>query len=129
MKNGAKKKTGGGRHARRKGHQFERDTAIRVRHIFPKARRHLEYQDAEANGVDLVNTGDFKIQCKKLRKYVSVTTIDEIKCNRAFGEVPVVVTEGDNLPAMAILYWDDLLDLIEFWESSRRKNVVKPQGE
>lgn len=114
MKKGKTNKKGGGRHARRKGHQFERDTAIKLRSIFPKARRHLEYQDAEANGVDLVNTGDYKIQCKKLRKYVSVTTIDEIKCSRVFGEVPIVVTEGDNLPAMAILHWDDLLDLISF---------------
>jgi hypothetical protein len=101
-----------GRSARTKGHQFEREVAIQLRHIFPGVRRHLEYQDVEANGVDLVGTGRFKIQCKKLKKYSSITAIDEIEYDRAMGEVPILVTAGDNKPPMAVLPFEDLIVLL-----------------
>lgn len=102
-----------GRRARSKGLGFEREVAVLLRPFFPNARRHLEYQDAEANGVDLVETGDFRFQCKKLKTYAPVTTLNEIDCERAFGEVPVLVTSGDNLPAVAVLYFEDFLWLLK----------------
>ena len=102
----------GGRHSRTKGHSFERAIAIRLRSKFPKARRHLEYQDAEANGCDLVETGPYRIQCKKLRKYASITKIFEVKCDRELGEVPVLVTQGDHLEAMVVIPLEDFLRLI-----------------
>lgn len=103
----------GGATSRRKGHQFERNTAIALRHLFPEARRHLEYQDGEANGVDISNTGIYRVQCKKLRAYVSVNTINEIQCDRGLGEVPILVTAADNKPAMAVVYFEDLVTLLE----------------
>jgi hypothetical protein len=106
-----KPKSHGGR-SRRKGHQFERDVAISLRDIFPEARRHLEYQDQEANGVDLIETGHFRFQCKKLKSYAPVSTIDEIESDRMLGEIPVVVTAADDEPWMAVLHFDDLLSLI-----------------
>lgn len=102
-----------GRWVRRKGHQFERDIAIALRDIFPKARRHLEYQDAEANGIDLVETGRFCIQCKKYKSYVPISTINEVMCDRRLGEIPVLISAGDNLPTMAVLYFEDLKDLMK----------------
>lgn len=102
-----------GRRARTKGHSFERETAIALRHIFPDVRRHLEYQDAEANGIDLVNTGSFKIQCKKLKQYASVNTIEEVQAERALGDIPVLVTSADGKPAMAVLDFQDFVKLIE----------------
>lgn len=101
--------------SRRKGHQFERDLAIQLRPIFPKARRHLEYQDAEANGTDLVETGRFKFQCKKLKTYASVNTIDEVKCDRRLGDIPVLVTAADFKPAMAVLHLEDLIELLRYF--------------
>lgn len=101
------------RRSRQKGHAFEREVAIALRHIFPNARRHLEYQDAEANGVDLVETGPYKIQCKKFKDYAPVNTIREVECDREIlGDVPVLVTAGDNKSAMAVLYFDDFLRLV-----------------
>lgn len=102
-----------GRRARSKGHSFEREIAIRLREIFPGARRHLEYQDSEANGVDIAETAHFRIQCKKLKQYAPVTTIDEIVHDRFFGEVPILVTAADSRPAMAVLPFDDLLALLK----------------
>ena len=98
--------------SRTKGHSFEREIAVALRGVFPGARRHLEYHEDDANGVDLIGTGRFKFQCKRLRKYASITKIDEIMCEPAFGDVPVLVTKGDGTPIMAVLAFADLLDLI-----------------
>jgi hypothetical protein len=106
----------GGAASRRKGLQFEREIAIRLRHIFPHAKRHLEFQQEEAQGFDLDNTGRYKIQCKKLKKYVSVNTIREIVYREGFGEVPILVTAGDSQEAMAVIPFQDLLWLIEVFE-------------
>lgn len=101
-----------GRRARTKGHSFEREVAIQLREVFPDARRHLEYQDQEANGVDLVETGEYRIQCKRLKGYASVNTIEEISSDRIFGEVPVLVTQADGKEAMAVLPFSDLVRLM-----------------
>ncbi len=97
--------------SRTKGHSFERNVAIALRHLFPDCRRHLEYHAREANGVDLIETGPYRFQCKKKKKYASVSTIKEIQCNRET-EIPVVVTAGDNEEWMAILPFSELVKLI-----------------
>ena len=99
--------------SRTKGHSFERKIAIMLRSIFPKARRQLEYHEDDCLGVDIAGTGRFKFQCKKLKAYASVNTIREIQCDRLLGDVPVLVTAGDNQEAMAVLPWADLLELLE----------------
>jgi hypothetical protein len=102
-----------GRGARQKGLNFERDVANKLRGIFPGARRQLEFQIEDANGVDLQNTGPFKFQCKKLKRYAPVATIREIKFEPLAGEVPVLVTAGDREPAMAVLSFNDFIWLLE----------------
>lgn len=106
--------------SRTKGHAFERHVAQEFRKIFPKARRHLEYQDGECYGVDIANTGRYRIQCKKLKKYASVSTISEVVYSTEEGQVPVLITAGDNLAPMAVLPLEDLLRLIsvdETWDA------------
>lgn len=101
---------------RKKGHDFERWTVLQIISICPAAKRHLEYQKGEANGVDLDNTGPFLIQCKRGRKYASLSAIEEIKIpagkkfkGRDF--IPVLVTRGDDKPALACLPFKDFLEL------------------
>lgn len=101
-----------GKYSRRKGHQFERDIANQLKDIFPEARRQLEYHSADANGVDIQNTESFFFQCKKYKSYVPCTKINEIRCDRSLGEVPILVTAGDNLEPLAVLPFKDLLNLI-----------------
>lgn len=98
---------------RRKGHNFERAIAQQLRPIFPKVRRKLEYQIDQCIGIDLEETGRYKFQCKKLKAYAPVSTIEEVKCDQMLGDVPVVVTAGDSLPAMAILPWEEFLRLLQ----------------
>lgn len=102
-----------GKWSRRKGHDFEREVAQALRVVFPGARRQLEYHARDARGIDIQETGEFRFQCKRLEKYASVNTIEEIQCDRVFGDVPVLVTAGNGKEWMAVLPFDDLLRLIQ----------------
>ena len=93
---------------RTKGHGYEREVARLLRPLYPDARRHLEYQDGEAYGVDISGTGPLKIQCKRHKQYVPINTIEEI---RADG-IKLLVTKADRKPAVAVLYLDDLLKIL-----------------
>ncbi len=102
-----------GRRARSKGHGFEREVAQLFRPIFPDARRHLEYQDGEANGYDLANVGEYRVQCKAHRLYAPISTMKEIQADPMLGEVPVMVTKGDGEPPVACLPLSDFIRLVK----------------
>lgn len=102
-----------GRAARKKGLDFEREVArMFERAGWKGARRQLEFHSADAKGVDLQNTEPFFVQCKKTKKYVPLTTIGEIQCERAFGDIPVLIAAGDNQEAMACLPLRDFMSLL-----------------
>lgn len=103
----------GGAHSRTKGHSFERHVAIRLKELFPNARRQLEYHVDDCLGVDIANTGRFKFQCKKLKKYAQIKMIEEIKCDVELGDVPILITAGDHKPVMAVLSFEDLLEILK----------------
>lgn len=98
--------------AAKKGKQFERDVANALGHIFPNAERMLEYQASSVVGVDLQNTGEFDIQCKRHANYCSVGTIKEIQIKDP-NRTPVLVTKGNKVPAMAVLPFSKFVDLLE----------------
>lgn len=102
-----------GRTARRKGITFERDVAQLLRSTFPGVRRQLEFQVQDAKGVDLQGCDPFKIQCKRTKKYVPLSTINEVQCDRAFGDVPVLIAAGDDQEPLACLPLPDFLRLVE----------------
>jgi transposase len=100
------------RRSRTKGHDFERLVAIQFREVYPDARRHLEYHRMDATGIDLINTGPYKVQCKKYQKYAPLSCIEEVQCNRDKGHIPVLVTAGDGLEPLAALPLSEFLRLI-----------------
>lgn len=103
-----------GRHARNKGHNFERFIARCFRAIgFKDAQRQLEYQANTVHGVDLSGTGIFKIQCKKRKLYSTINTIKEVKLKNPDTEIPVLITAADAMPPMAVLPLDCFLMLID----------------
>jgi len=107
-----------GRRARKKGHDFERWVAGKLKSIYPKARRHLEFHTVDAKeGRDLQDTGPFWIQCKKLKAYAPVTTIEQVHCDEARGDIPVVVTAGDNQRPMVVLPFDQFMKLVQAYEA------------
>ena len=95
---------------RRKGHNFERFIANKLKPIFPNAERQLEYQESE--GVDLKNTGKFRIQCKCQKKYVSISNIKEIQSKDGY-HCLITQGKGINYPPVAVLYLDDFIELLE----------------
>lgn len=99
---------------RRKGHQFERDIAILFQQAgFKNARRHLEYQMGEALGKDIANVEPYLIQCKATKKYVPLTTINEIQ-NQHEG-IPVLIAKGDNLPPLACIPLAHFMELVKLY--------------
>lgn len=100
-----------GKKSRTKGHGYEREIANKLKPLFPDARRHLEYQTGAAElGIDLINTGNLLIQCKRYKTYVPITKIKEIK--EASGKIPVLVTKADRQPDMVVLKLDDFLSIL-----------------
>lgn len=102
-----------GRRARTKGHQFEREVAALFREVFPGARRHLEYQDSQAVGVDIAEVGLLRIQCKRLKMYATLSTIEEVEADRMLGDIPVLVTAADQKEPIAALYLSEFLYLVK----------------
>lgn len=101
----------GGRHSRNKGLSFERWVADKFRAVFPDAKRKLEYQKDECIGVDIENTGPYKIQCKAYKTYAPIMKIFEVE--HKGGEIPILVTKGDRLEPMAVIPLMKLIRLMK----------------
>ena len=99
----------GGKASRRKGHQFERDVANALKPIYAKAERHLESQASQAFGVDIRNTGPYRIQCKAFKSTVPMSCIKEIKP----GGVHILASKVDNERPLVTMYFDDWLQMME----------------
>lgn len=96
----------------KKGKQFERDVANALLRIFPEAERMLEYQASKVVGVDIENTDCFKIQCKRNQTYAPVGRIKEVILQNK-NDIPVLVTKGNRLDAMAVLPFEKFVTLLE----------------
>ena len=98
--------------ARQKGLQFERDVANAIGHVYPEAKRHLEYQaDSAQEGRDISNTGPYAIQCKNLQNYVPIKTIKEV--NKTKDNRPVLITKGNKMKPVVVMYFDDWIKMLE----------------
>ncbi len=120
MKGKKKERRLNGRGCRTKGHSFERWTAEQMRKVFPEARRHLEYQMGEALGRDIANTGDYLIQCKRGKRYASLSAIGEVQIDPIDGGIPVLVTKGDSTQPLACLPFEIFLKLVSFHEKRKK---------
>jgi len=96
---------------RAKGFAFERYIAAAMRMIgYTKAHRQLEFQINNALGIDIAETGRYKIQCKKTKKYVPMNTINEVKYKG--DEIPVLIAAGDGEPPLVTMRLEDWLELV-----------------
>lgn len=106
------KKSKTAKNNRNKGRAFELECIKEIKHIFPDALRHLEFQKEEAiKGYDISNTDHYDIQCKRGHNYASVLKIEEVK--RVMDRVPILLTRADNKKTIACLYFEDLITLLE----------------
>jgi hypothetical protein len=98
---------------RAKGYGFERFIAAAMRMVgYTKAHRQLEFQINNALGIDIAETGRYKIQCKKTKKYVPMNTINEVKFKG--DEMPVLIAAGDGEPPLVTMRLEDWLYIVSF---------------
>lgn len=109
-----------GKGCRTKGHDFERWCAEQFRKVFPNAKRHLEYQLEDCQGIDLDETGEYKIQCKRGKRYAPLTAIKEIQLCPIEGGIPVLVTQGNYTEPLACLPLKDFLRILASHEAKRK---------
>ncbi len=96
---------------RAKGHTFERFVAGCMRAVgYTKAHRQLEFQINNAHGIDIAETGRYKIQCKKTAKYVPMNTINEVKGKG--DDIAVLIAAGDGEPPLVTMFLADWLELV-----------------
>jgi len=98
----------GGNHSRTKGFSFEREIANKFKEFYPEARRHLEYHSSDANGVDLINTGDWQCQLKRYKQYAPISKIEEIQVEGNH----LLITKADRKPAILCMYLDCFFDML-----------------
>jgi len=105
-----------GKYSRTKGHNFERETAICLRHIWPKAKRGLQTREGgEAPDVEIPA---FWIECKigkspNIRKAMEQATI----ASDGSGKMPIVVSKRDRERALVTMDIGDWIEIIgEWWE-------------
>ena len=99
----------GGKYARTRGHNYEREIANVFNALYPDAKRKLEYQISDCTGVDISNVGPFKIQCKRGKKYAPLSKIKEIQEEG----IHLLVTKGDREKSIACLYLDDFIEILK----------------
>lgn len=83
-----------------------------MRKLYPAARRHLEYQDGEANGIDIANTGHYKVQCKCLRNQPNIPAVMKEIQNVGIEEIPMVIWKQDGKGEFAAFRLEDAILLM-----------------
>ena len=111
-----------GKANRTRGHSFERTTSKMLRENgFPEARRHLEYQKEEANGIDIDNTEPFLIQCKATNNQPNIPKVmKEIKQNNV-ENIPVVFYKVTGKGTYAAFKVEDALMLMKLFKEIKNK--------
>lgn len=97
--------------SRTKGHSFERQIAKRLREegIFPNAQRQLEYQINNALGVDLENTGNLRIQCKRSKSSIPMNKINEVKMKG----IACLISKRDREDILVTLKFEDFIKILK----------------
>jgi hypothetical protein len=111
----------GGKTARRKGHNFEREVAIMFRPYFPDAKRQLEYQ--EGLGYDIQGTGDLSIQCKVGKSFKIEKALKEAEQPN---KIPVAITKKDREDIVVSMYWKDFEFFLISYLDNKDKIYVRP---
>ena len=95
---------------RTKGSAFERDIVNDLKTKGFAAARNL---DQTRDGGGDINLPTYLFECKRYAKIRVYEWLDQATKAAKEHQMPVVVARGDNRKAIAILYWDDFLGMID----------------
>lgn len=110
------------RGARKKGHDFEREVAAFFRMIgFLQAGRNLEqFQKHKQVGVDLENTGPFRVQCKNHQKYPNLSIIEEITDKSG---IPLLIAKANAKRPLVALPLEDFMRMAQLYMASMQVDL------
>lgn len=94
--------------SRTKGAKFEQKIARLLSKIFPDCRRNLT-ETQVGQGVDLVNTGRLKVQCKFWKEYPPISRLEEVP--RGGDHFPALVAKGNKKDEVIVMYLADFIKL------------------
>jgi len=109
-----------GRASRRKGHDFERATARDLREVFgDDVRRGLQFRDG-SEAPDVV-APCFWIECKRGKRTNPIAALKQAnEASNSKGLWPIAICKNDNEPATVTMSFEDFLDLVREWWSTRK---------
>jgi hypothetical protein len=99
--------------ARAKGHTFERENMHLFRELgYDKCvTSRSESKNLDDLGIDLVYTGIFDVQCKRVEKLNVSKTMSEMP--ERDGQVPIVMHKQNRYPALVTIKRDDFMVLLK----------------
>ena len=109
-----------GRSSRRKGHDYERAVARELREVFgDDVRRGMQFRDG-ADAPDVV-VPCFWVECKRGKRTSPVAALRQAAtASEGKGLWPIAVCKDDNEPATVTMSFEDFLDLVREWWSTRK---------
>ena len=104
-----------GRASRRKGHDWEREVATRMREVFGKdqVRRGLQARSGEE--VPDVEVPCFWIECKRGKRTNPEAALQQATAAATKGRIPLAVCKTDRCDPLVALGFDDFLELVREW--------------
>jgi len=108
-----------GKSSRRKGHDFERATAVNLRPIWENARRGFQ-REAESQPPDVEGT-PFWIECKK-GKRTSIPAALRQAAEATDGRPIMAICKDDRRPATVTICLDDFVEFVKEMMDECRRN-------
>jgi len=100
-----------GKMQRTKGAAFERDIVLDLRSRgYAGAKRNLEQTRSGGGDIDLPG---YMVECKRYANIAVYAWLEQCVAAAREEQIPVVVARGDNKKAIAILYWDDFMGMMD----------------
>lgn len=100
-----------GRSNRRRGHDFERWVARKLRPIFPRAERGFQTRGGTTEETDIKGVPAFDIECKVGAQPNIRAAMKQVQEARP-GGTPVVVSKRDREGALVTMRFEDWLELV-----------------
>jgi len=106
---------------RRKGKAFERKIAVVWMRLFggEVERSSFVNKKLDDQGVDLIGTDPFSIQCKAVERSIDMHSI--LQSMPQDTNINVVVHKRNHQPVVAAMYLEDLLELLQ---SMKREGIL-----
>ena len=107
----------GGKHARNKGHRFEREVAKDLGEAMGReVRRTIQFRGGATEGSDVV-CEPFSIECKHYKKLggLIARAYEQAQRDCKEGFIPIAVCKGDRQEPLVTMGYADFLDFIKEW--------------